>query len=1304
MTATLRPFEQPAAEILPKRVSVAEHPQRRPTRGDERLDHVFEERCDWISEHGRPGQLAVDSRELRLTYDELDARTNQLARYLRLCGASAGDRIALLFNRPVDAYLGMLAVLKIGAVYVPLDVGSPTKRLADIVAYAQVKMVLTCSDVRERVEHIKALTVSDIELHFIDDAAPLIAEMNECRLLPVEHGSHKDQLTYISYTSGSTDRPEGVAIDHLSICNYVRTAAEIYGIGPSDRVYQGLTVAFDFSVEEIWVPWVAGATLVPTPPGASLLGQDLHEFLSERRVTAMCCVPALLATIEDDLPNLRFLLVFGEACPQDLIARWHKPGRRILNVYRPTEATVTATWTELHPDKPITNAPDLAESSSVQDGYTDPTTGTESNLATALAEPAPTPIESNLAQVLADIVRIEQVPLDSHFFDDLGADSMVMARFCARVRKNADLPTVSMKDIYQYPTIRSLAAALVEPAEPAPTPIESNLAQVLADIVRIEQVPLDSHFFDDLGADSMVMARFCARVRKNADLPTVSMKDIYQYPTIRSLAAALAKPLSTPAESSVPPSVEVATHAARGGRDREEPIGTPRYVLCGTLQLLFFLGYSYLAALIMVRGYEWISAGSGLIDVYLRSVLFGAMGFLSLCTLPVLAKWVLIGRWKPQQIRIWSLAYVRFWVVKTLVRSNPLVLFVGSPLYVFYLRALGAKVGRGVAIFSRNLPVCTDLLTIGEGTVIRKDSYFTGYRAHAGLIETGVVTLGRDALVGEATVIDIGTSMGDGAQLGHTSSLHAGQAVPDGERWHGSPAQRTEVDYRAVDPTDCGALRRALFPIVQLLGMLVLSVPLAVGGVTMLAEVPQLAAILDPATLAVTSWTFYGDTLAASFVLLFGSVLLGLLVVSTVPRVLSLAIKPDKVYRLYGVHYWIHRVIARMTNIRFYTRLFGDSSYIVHYLRGLGYGLYRVEQTGSNFGTEVKHETPYLSSVGSGTVVADGLSIINADFSSTSFRVSQASIGSHNFLGNRIAYPSQGRTGDNCLLATKVMVPLDGELREGVGLLGSPSFEIPRSVERDNRLDVTSAEELRRRLAAKNKHNAVTIGLYLLVQWIYLFGVTVLVLGSFDLYPSFGTWVVALGEILILLFTTVYFVLVDRAVRALQALRPQGCSIYDHAFWRHERFWKLCADSYLTFFNGTPFKNVIWRLLGVRLGSKVFDDGVFLTERSFVTIGDDCTLNAGTVIQCHSQEDGAFKSDRTAIGAGCTLGVGAFVHYGVTMGEGAVLAPDSFLMKGEEIPQRARWGGNPAKEIRNDPAGVRRDSCDIRGTVVVSGD
>ena len=199
-----------------------------------------------------------------------------------------------------------------------------------------------------------------------------------------------------------------------------------------------------------------------------------------------------------------------------------------------------------------------------------------------------------------------------------------------------------------------------------------------------------------------------------------------------------------------------------------------------------------------------------MLDIYLRSLLAGCAMFLYLFTVPILAKWILIGRWKPQPIRIWSLAYLRFWIVKTLVQRNPIVLFTGSPLFTFYLRTLGAKVGRGVVIFSTHVPICTDLLTIGDGTVIQKDSFINGYRAHAGFIQVGSISIGKNAVISESTVIDIDTSMGDGTQLGRASSLHAGQAVPDGQRWHGSPAQQTEADYQSVEPTKCGALRGPL--------------------------------------------------------------------------------------------------------------------------------------------------------------------------------------------------------------------------------------------------------------------------------------------------------------------------------------------------------------------------------------------------------------------------------------------------------------------------------------------------------------
>ena len=809
------------------------------------------------------------------------------------------------------------------------------------------------------------------------------------------------------------------------------------------------------------------------------------------------------------------------------------------------------------------------------------------------------------------------------------------------------------------------------------TSTEAILAEVLADIVGVERVSVDSHFFDDLGTDSMMMAHFCARARKRADLPSVSMREVYRHPTIRSLAMALDAAAPEPIPAPVPAPTEVAT-----------PAGTPQYVLCAALQFLSVFAYLYLSALVFFRGYVWISAGPGLIDVYLRSVLVGGAGFLGLCTLPILAKWMLIGRWKPQQIRIWSLAYVRFWVVKTLIQSNPLVLFAGSPIYVLYLRALGAKIGRDVVIFSTHVPVCTDLLTIGDGTVVRKDSVFTCYRARAGVIETGPVSLGRDALVGEATVLDIDTSMGDRAQLGHSSSLHAGQAIPDGEHRHGSPAQqRTEVDYRAVGPTNCGPLRRVSYAVLQLLTMVLVTVPLTLtvaGALVSNVAGLQDAELLGSGSPASLSGTFIGDALALSFVLLCGSMLASLLVVMTVPRLLNLTIKPDKIYPLYGFHYWAHRAIARITNFPFFLNLLGDSSYIVPYLQCLGYDLSQVEQTGSNFGSAVKHETPYLVTVGRGTVVADGLSIINADYSSTSFRVSRASIGAHSFLGNFVHYPSQAKTGDDCLLATKVMVPVDGDVREGVGLLGSPNFDIPRSVARDSKFDhLARGDEFRRRLAAKNKHNAVTIGLYLLTRWILFFELIVVIQVAAVLYDSDDALMIALADILTLVLSVAFFVLVERLSTMFRALQPRYCSIYDPHFWRHERYWKLASIAYLQLFNGTPFRPVLLRLLGARVGRRVFDDGVGMPERRFVTVGDDCTLNAGSVLQCHSQEDGAFKSDRTALGARVTVGIGTLVHYGVVIGDDAVVGPDSFLMKGEEVPPGERWGGNPAQAMND---------------------
>ena len=1496
-------------------------------RRHERLDSVFEERCDWIREYGRAGQLAVDAPGASLTYDELDARANRLARYLRLHGAGAGDRVALLFDERVEAYVALLAVLKIGATCVPLDPDAPADRLAFVVADTSARIVLSRSHLRGRVAGPGELRTAAAVLA-VDDAAPLIAEMSPQRLQPAERGGPADRPAYIVQVTDDSGWSEGVALDHRGLCNAVRIASETFGIR-GHRLHQGRALFSGGGIEEVWMAWAAGATLVPAPDGPALRGPALHAELSERRITALCTTPALLSTLEQDLPRLRFLLVAGEPCPPGLLARWHRAGRRLLTAYVPLGASVSAAWSEAHPDRPATvgvplpsyatvvldpdfplalshgrtgeigvaglglacgyvdsgdafvedflgipgnpsgriyrtgdlgrvdatgeieyrgrialqvtmsgeridltaiesvmltapgvasavavphsPAPDVvelvgyytrrsegldtdeqalrtwlrdrlaashvparlarldalpltsegrvdraalpalpapsdagemsrlrAENALLQeqidglrpadntpgiDGSADeppaagiltldqilrPATPPAPEPAPApksltldqilspaapvpapvpavpapVVEPAPAPAPSTTAPstagltaafagVLAEVLAVEHVPVDLDVFNGLGADSMVMTRFCARLRRRDDLPSVSIKDVYAHPTMAGLAAAFAG-AAPVPAPaggdtVVRGLAQVLAEVLAVDDVPVDRNVFDDLGADSMVMTRFCARLRKREDLPSLSIRDVYANPTIAGMAAAAVPP---PAKAAPAASVAPVRHSTVG------------YLLTGFLQLLSFLAYSTGLGYVLDRAYVWILASSGLLDIYVRSVVAGATAFLAMCLLPIVAKWLLIGRWKEGEIPVWSLRYFRFWLVRILTRASPLVLLmVGSPLYTLYLRALGAKVGKNVVVLTRNLPVATDLLTIGSGTVIRRDALLLGYRAHAGRIQTGRVTLGRDVVVGEKSVLDIDTAMGDGAQLGHASALHRGQSVPAGQSWHGSPAVPTDTDFRAVPPAPVRALRKVTYVTSQLVKLFGITLPLGFGGLFMLlTQVPRFQELLAPGAAGHTTAQFYLNALVESVLLFVGALLVGLLVTFTVPRLLAPFVRPDRVYPIHGWRYSLHRAITRLTNVKLFVYLFGDSSYIVGYLYMLGYDLGKVEQTGSNFGSNLTHETPFLTSVGTGTVVADGLAVANADFSNTSFRTSRIAIGRNNFLGNNIAYPIDGRTGDDCLLATKVAVPIDGPVREGVGLLGSPAFEIPRTVQRDRVLEI-DARDRRRRLRRKNGHNLHTMALFLFVRWGHVLGLLLLALLSLDHYHDFGPAAFAAQACASVAFTILWFVFWERAGNGFRRLRPRSCSIYDVRFWRHERYWKLMVPPLDRMLAGTPYKNLVMRMVGTKVGRRVFDDGAAVLERSLTTIGDDCTLNFGSIIQCHSQEDGAFKSDHIAIGSGVTLGVGAFVHYGVTLGDAVEIAADSFVMKGEEIPAGARWGGNPAHEL-----------------------
>ncbi|PSB58131.1 Pls/PosA family non-ribosomal peptide synthetase, partial [Chamaesiphon polymorphus] len=283
------------------------------------------------------------------TYGEVEAKSNQLAHYLRRRGAICGARIGLLIPRSPELYIAILAILKVGGAYVPLDPEYPADRIDYILSDGGIETIVTIEDLAWE----KAIGV--VNVICVDTQDEEIALESTQRLDRHLVGTTERDLSYVIYTSGSTGRPKGVEIEHRSSTNYIQVVNEsVYLIQPDDRVYQGFSIAFDASVEEVWCTFAAGATLVVGSVEKTRSGADLAVFLTQQQVTVLSCVPTLLAMMEVEVPTIRLLILGGEQCPQELVSRWCNPQRRVLNTYGPTEATVVSTYQECHPDRAIT--------------------------------------------------------------------------------------------------------------------------------------------------------------------------------------------------------------------------------------------------------------------------------------------------------------------------------------------------------------------------------------------------------------------------------------------------------------------------------------------------------------------------------------------------------------------------------------------------------------------------------------------------------------------------------------------------------------------------------------------------------------------------------------------------------------------------------------------------------------------------------------------------------------------------------------------------------------------------------------
>ncbi|MGW0518409.1 non-ribosomal peptide synthase/polyketide synthase [Crossiella sp. NPDC003009] len=269
-----------------------------------------------------PDAPAVISPQGTVSFAELNARANRLARFLVQRGAGPERIVALALPRSAEIIMAELAVLKAGAAFLPVDPAYPAERIEFMLADADPVLVID--------EDFLAATQSTV------DACPAANLPNTVAL---------SNAAYVIYTSGSTGKPKGVLVSHRGLAGFSAAEIDRFEVRPGDRVLEFASPSFDASVLELCLALPAGAALVVPPPGP-LLGQQLADVLREQRVTHALIPPAALATVpEAELPELRTLVVGGDACSADLVARW-APGRRMINAYGPTESTVVATWSE----------------------------------------------------------------------------------------------------------------------------------------------------------------------------------------------------------------------------------------------------------------------------------------------------------------------------------------------------------------------------------------------------------------------------------------------------------------------------------------------------------------------------------------------------------------------------------------------------------------------------------------------------------------------------------------------------------------------------------------------------------------------------------------------------------------------------------------------------------------------------------------------------------------------------------------------------------------------------------------------
>ena len=817
----------------------------------------------------------------------------------------------------------------------------------------------------------------------------------------------------------------------------------------------------------------------------------------------------------------------------------------------------------------------------------------------------------------------------------------------------------------------TLVAGAASLSDSPQTPAEQALFAALAKLFPGQPIVRSADFFSDLGGHSLFAARLASALRTDPRFVHVTVRDIYQNRTVGRIAGVLGE-----------------THVAGPAVDVDwQPPSALKRWTCGLAQAMV------VPCLLAIAMAQWLAPfftyhfftgepDDSMVLAIAASVLAFLIAIVLEFAVAIAGKWLIAGRLKAGRYPLWGFTYFRWWLADRLVESAPTYLLSGSSMYAWWLRALGAHIGRDVVIGSMSLRA-PDLLTIGDGASIGNATHFENARVEHGELRLGTIAIEREACVGSYCVLEGNTAIGSYGHLEGQSALSDGEILPTGRIWKGSPAR------------DVGAFNAALKqprPAVSRARALVESVYFVFGALLIatlffLPVFPSFVLIdwIDNADrFPLLQGSELSFQLVKYFILAFPAT--GVLIVCTV--LLSAAIRWTVLPRLKPGSWPVH---SNLYCAKWLVNQIQESSLaVLHGVYATVYAPLWYRLLGAKVGRDAEISTalglvPDMLTLGDETFIADAVMLGDENIDGGWMTMRPTVISRRSFVGNCSYIPDGTTLPENVLIGVYSSVPDNEAMRDGDTWLGSPPLNLPAREQTSGFPEhLTYRPSPFRRLARGLIEAFRIVAPHAIVIAV---GYTV-VLNVMPMAED-GRWSSVMAALTLAALS--YGVGAFAFIAALKWVligryRKRSAPMWTLFVWLSEAVTNLyegiAVPGFMRYLRGTPWLPIALNILGSHIGKGVYIDTTDITEFDCVSIGDYSELNAETCPQAHLFEDRVMKIDHVTIGKRVYMGPRSAVLYSAVVADNAQLGVSTLVMKGEFIPAASSWKGCPAAPAR----------------------